>query len=119
MIYKYKQKMKSQYLRSGTEESAFRVQREVWAEHGWARGHLLTCEHAWTARAARSGEPGAETTVHGALIFGRTEVMIMVKTISIKAMKLQKKAMRQKRDLTIDWKGPPYPCPPQCNGYLV
>ena len=49
-----------------------------------------------------SGDPGAETTVHGALIFGRKEVMIMVKTISIKAMKLQKKAMRQKRDLTID-----------------
>lgn len=50
----------------------------------------------------RNGEPGAETMVNGALIFGRTEVTIMLKTISIKAMKLQKEAMRQKRDLTID-----------------
>lgn len=77
MIYKYKQKMKSQYLRSGTEESAFRAQREVWAEPG---GRGAACARVSTRELHGGEEPWAraETTIQGALIFGRTEVTIMV-----------------------------------------
>ena len=94
--------MKSQYLRSRTEQSTFRARKRSVLSPGRVQGPPAhVCAHV-SYTVARNGEPGAETMANGAFIFGRTEVTIMVKTISIKAMKLQKKAMRQKRDLTID-----------------
>lgn len=55
---------------------------------GGSEGTTHVC--ACVSHTVVSGEPGAgETMVNGALIFGRTEATIMLKTINYKAMKLK------------------------------
>ena len=53
-------------------------------------GHLLMCLHMWAAQLRRMAGCRIKSHISGTFIFGRKEVTMVDKTISIKAMKLQK-----------------------------
>lgn len=72
---------------------------------GGYRGHPLTCLHVWAAQLRGMAGQVKKSCINGALIFGRTEVTIVVKTISIKATKLQKEGNEAEKRFNNRLKG--------------